>query len=122
MFVRGLDHFNIWSTDLPSTRHFYCDILGLREGPRPPLTYDGIWLYCGEMPLVHVNVGQVDSPSSTGAFDHVAFQGNGDPHALTERLSEEGIDHSSRVVSGGVRQVFCVDPNGVKVEFNFPPE
>jgi catechol 2,3-dioxygenase-like lactoylglutathione lyase family enzyme len=121
MFVQGLDHFNIWANDVHSTRHFYCDILGLTEGPRPKLTYPGIWLYCGDHPLVHVNIGRTESVESTGAFDHVAFQGTGDPEALIKRLSHEGIKFESRVVSNGVRQVFCSDPNGVKVEFNFPP-
>lgn len=121
MFVRGLDHFNIWASDVDLTRHFYCGILGLTEGPRPKLSYPGIWLYCGDHPLVHVNIGKMAPGTETGAFDHVAFEGAGDPEILIKRLGDEGIKHESRVVSNGVRQVFCSDPNGVKVEFNFPP-
>jgi catechol 2,3-dioxygenase-like lactoylglutathione lyase family enzyme len=121
MFVQGLDHFNIWTNNLAQTRHFYRDIFGLTEGPRPKLTYPGIWLYCGDHPLVHVNVADKVPDPNTGAFDHVAFQGTGDPQMLMEKLDLEGIAHEMRVVSNGVRQVFCADPNGVKIEFNFPP-
>jgi catechol 2,3-dioxygenase-like lactoylglutathione lyase family enzyme len=121
MFVRGLDHFNIWATDMDATRRFYCDILGLSEGPRPKLSYPGIWLYCGGHPLVHVNIGEVPPTERTGAFDHVAFAGTGDPDLLMQRFAQNGIKCESRVVSNGLRQLFCSDPNGVKVEFNFPP-
>src|SRR4051812_44721126 len=103
MFVRGLDHFNIWTNNVDPTRHFYCDILGLTEGPRPKLSYPGIWLYCGDHPLVHVNIGETGQVTNTGAFDHVAFQGVGDPQTLTKRLGQEGVKHEMRVVSNGIR-------------------
>lgn len=123
MFIQGLDHFNIRirPTDVAPTRHFYCDILGLKEGPRPQLSFPGIWLYCGDRPLVHVNITEDTAHSNTGAFDHVAFQSVGDPQMLSKHLDGEGIQHEMRTVSNGIRQVFCTDPNGVKVEFNFPP-
>lgn len=44
--------------------------LRLTEGPRPKLTYPGIRLYCGNHPLVHVNLGdtpqeETPAPSTT---------------------------------------------------------
>lgn len=123
MFIQGLDHFNIRirEADVAATRHFYCDILGLKEGPRPPLSFPGLWLYCGERPLVHVNITENEAHFETGALDHVAFQGIGDPQALSMHLGREGIKHEMGTVANGVRQIFCIDPNGVKVEFNFSP-
>lgn len=123
MFIQGLDHYNIRirAADVVPTRRFYCDILGLTEGPRPQLPFPGIWLYSGTRPLVHVNITEDTTYPDTGALDHVAFEGAGDPQALSQHLGREGIEHEMRTVSNGIRQVFCTDPNGVKVEFNFPP-
>jgi catechol 2,3-dioxygenase-like lactoylglutathione lyase family enzyme len=122
MFVQGLDHFTIWTDDADETRRFYCDIIGLREGPRPDLGFAGLWFYAGEHPVVHVNFGEDVSRGPAGAFDHVAFRGVGDPKALTERLERAGVRCTSQVVGNGIRQVFCADPQGVQVEFNFPPD
>jgi catechol 2,3-dioxygenase-like lactoylglutathione lyase family enzyme len=56
-----------------------------------------------------------------GALDHFAFHA-GDFDGLTGRLSAHGHAFESRVVPGsGRRQVFVRDPNGVRVELNFPP-
>jgi catechol 2,3-dioxygenase-like lactoylglutathione lyase family enzyme len=121
MYVQGLDHFTIWTDDADRTRHFYCDIIGLREGARPNLGFPGIWLYSGDHPVVHVNIGQDVGHKPTGAFDHIAFRGMGDPQPLVERLGREGVDVKAQTVANGIRQVFCADPHGVRVEFNFPP-
>lgn len=121
MFVRGLDHFTVWTDDADETRRFYCDVLGLREGPRPDLGFSGMWLYAGDHPVVHVNFAEDVRREPVGAFDHVAFQGTGDPQALIERLGRQGVRCTSQVVGNGIRQVFCADPHGVRVEFNFPP-
>ena len=122
MFVNGLDHYNVSTDDLPATRHFYCDILGLNEGYRPPLVNPGAWFYANGHPIVHINADMKIGSRQTGAFDHVAFQATGDPAALAKKLDSEGIKYERRVVpKSGIRQLFCLDPNGVKVEFNFPP-
>jgi catechol 2,3-dioxygenase-like lactoylglutathione lyase family enzyme len=122
MFVKGLDHFNIWASDVAALNHFYCDIVGLKVGPRPPLNFPGVWLYCGDQAIIHVNLGEVPPGTNTGAVDHLAFAGTGEPNDLTARLEREGIPFRAQTVAGGVRQVFCSDPNGVKIEFNFQPQ
>jgi catechol 2,3-dioxygenase-like lactoylglutathione lyase family enzyme len=121
MFVKGLDHFNIWSSDVAALRHFYCDIVGLKEGPRPPLSFPGVWLYCGDQAVLHVNLGERPRGDNTGAVDHLAFAAVGEPEVLTARLEREGIKYGAQTAAGGVQQVFCQDPNGVKIEFNFRP-
>src|SRR6188768_4157988 len=89
MFVKGLDHFNIWASDADALKHFYCDIVGLKVGPRPPLNFPGIWLYSGDQAIIHVNLGEVPPGENTGAVDHLAFAGIGDPNDLTARLERE---------------------------------
>jgi len=122
MFTQGLDHITIWSDDADKTRGFYCDILGLTDGFRPDLGFPGLWLYSGDRAVIHIYLGNGPDSATTGAVDHVAFKGVGDPRALATRLEQAGLPFKAQTVTGGLRQVFCEDPNGVKLEFNFPKE
>ena len=84
MPLNALNHFTIRTADLERTKAFYCDILGLPEGYRPPLGFPGYWLYCGDVPTVHLigprenEAGQPPRAASpTGLFDHIAFSCTG---------------------------------------------
>ena len=43
----SLNHFSIRTLDLDRTRHFYTEVLGFADGPRPPFPFPGAWLYAG---------------------------------------------------------------------------
>lgn len=122
MAVAGIDHYTVLTNDLDATKRFYCDLLGLKDGPRPPFNFPGAWLYAGSRPVVHVVAGQpFSAENGTGGVDHVAFTAEGDPDAMIKRLEEKGLKPSSRVVPASrIRQVFCRDPSGVQVELNYP--
>ena len=47
MGLGGLQHYTIEPSDLERTKDFYCDVLGLENGERPPLDFPGYWLYSG---------------------------------------------------------------------------
>ena len=59
-------------------------MLGLRTGPRPPFDFEGLWIYVGDVAVVHV-AGQAsyeDTAASkeaarerhgSGSVDHIAF-------------------------------------------------
>jgi len=49
-----LQHFTIEPSDLERTKDFYCDVLGLENGERPPLDFPGYWLYSGGVATVHL--------------------------------------------------------------------
>jgi catechol 2,3-dioxygenase-like lactoylglutathione lyase family enzyme len=122
MAIDGIDHYTILTADLEATKRFYCGHLGLSEGPRPAFDFPGAWLYAGGHPVVHVIAGRpFVSDGGTGGVDHVAFRAKGDPDDLARRLERDGVRVASRVVPGGkIRQLFCDDPSGVRVELNFP--
>ncbi|MBQ33080.1 MAG: glyoxalase [Deltaproteobacteria bacterium] len=117
--ITGLDHINIETTDLDGTIRFYEEVLGLRNGTRPPFTFPGAWLYSGEQAVVHL-VG-VDDPAgtSTGPINHVALLANNFT-ACKARLDEQAQPYEQRMVpDSNIRQLFVNDPNGVRLELNF---
>ena len=74
MAIDGMNHFTVLTKDLDATRNFYCGILGLKEGYRPPLGFPGTWLYAGAQPVLHVVAGRPlpDPPASGGAVENSA--------------------------------------------------
>lgn len=121
MGIRGMNHFTVLSSDLEATQAFYCELLGLRAGPRPPFSFPGLWLYAGDEAVLHV-IGGRDMPSSPdGVIDHMAFSAEG----LTEvvgRLEARHIRYSLRRMADGGWQLFCRDPDGARVELDFPAQ
>lgn len=122
--VDGLDHFTITTADLTRCRSFYMEVLGLTEGDRPPLGFPGHWLYAGGRAILHL-VGDDDAIKRSGrksnqqGFDHIALACRGMAE-MTQRLKARGIDFETRDVPGRPRkQIFFVDPDGVKVELQF---
>jgi ATP-dependent RNA helicase SUPV3L1/SUV3 len=82
MPLNALNHFTIRPVDLERTKVFYSDLLGLPVGYRPPLGFPGYWLYCGDIPTVHL-IGPRESDAGprasgpTGLLDHIAFSCTG---------------------------------------------
>src|ERR1051326_3917913 len=77
MALNALHHVTVQTNDLEATRDFYRDVLGLKVGFRPDLNFPGYWLYCGDVPVVHlvprVNAIGGGPSDDTGPFDHFAF-------------------------------------------------
>jgi catechol 2,3-dioxygenase-like lactoylglutathione lyase family enzyme len=135
MPITHLEHYLVLTDDIDATRDFYRDVLGLEVGPRPPLAFAGYWLYAGGMPCVHIAerasytassapAGIPVSPraAGTGPFDHAAFIAK-DFDEIAGRLARHGVRAHLNVVPGnGLRQLFVLDPNGVKIEINIPAE
>jgi catechol 2,3-dioxygenase-like lactoylglutathione lyase family enzyme len=118
--IKGLDHWAILTRDEKRCIGFYQDVLGLKVGPRPQLTFQGIWFYSGDVPIVHVITDRAFQEGRTGAFDHIAFAMEGSPVEMESKLSAGGIAYKSRLIERtGVYQIACHDPDGCGVELNF---
>lgn len=123
-----LHHVTTQCRDVEKTKDFYCEIVGLTVGERPPLGFPGYWLYCGNQPVVHLlgyRAGEklvTDGPSfpaDTGRFDHVAFNCV-DLKGMRSVLQSKGIQFEERVLPRlNMTQLFYKDPDGVCVECNF---
>jgi catechol 2,3-dioxygenase-like lactoylglutathione lyase family enzyme len=136
----SLNHYSIRTVDLAACERFYCGLLGLQVGPRPPFPFPGLWLYQGDTSVwahaaVHIiGIDRNDpeglkaylgdreevSLQGSGAVDHVAFFATGLPEMLA-RLQAQNIALRQRTVPElRLHQIFLDDPNGVVVELNFP--
>lgn len=117
--IASLDHVNILTDDVAACRKFYIDALGFEEGFRPAFDVPGIWLYLEGAPVVHIIQVDKAPPKNSGSIDHIAFRAH-NFDKFTARLTANGIDYEDREIPGmDLHQLFCYDPHGIKVEFNF---
>jgi len=133
MPLSHIEHFLIQTADIEATRDWYVRVLGMREGPHPDFKFPVVWLYLGDVDVVHLTTGgknvsenrkrylgqQSEEVYGSGAVDHIAFRATG-LRAMLEHLQREGVDFTQRQVDDqGLYQLFMLDPNGVKIELNF---
>ena len=116
-----LQHYTIEPTDLEATKTFYCDVLGLESGDRPPLGFPGYWLYAGDKAVVHLmSLDMAKGGRGTiSPLDHAAFE-VADLDAARRRLAEHGVGFREVLVAPGRGQLFLNDPNGVQIELGGP--
>jgi len=116
------NHFTVLTDDVPATVAFYCDILGLTDGPRPSLGFDGAWLYAGGEAIVHIVGERPRSELKAGVIDHMAFSAT-DLRSTLAMLDGKGMKYQFRQQIGTrIWQIFLHDPNGAKVELDFSPD
>lgn len=141
MAVNKLAHFSVRTTDMEASRRFYVDVMGFKEGFRPPFNFPGIWLYIGgdesDYGVVHI-IGVDTNDSSglaeylgeraedalkgSGVVDHVAFLASDLP-GMYRRLKATMRPYRERTVPIlGLHQIFVEDPSGITIELNFPAE
>jgi catechol 2,3-dioxygenase-like lactoylglutathione lyase family enzyme len=122
MAIRGLDHINISTAKLAETKAFFVEVLGLEEGWRPQIAFDGAWLYAEGKALVHLaEVAEPPGPSRGSALDHFAFAID-DYDEVVRRLDARGIRYQATgFPETGVRQLFLVELNGAVIELNCRP-
>jgi catechol 2,3-dioxygenase-like lactoylglutathione lyase family enzyme len=122
MSVGVLDHYNVSTRNLGETIRFYEDVLGFKNGPRPPFNFPGAWLYSDGHPVLHLNdISNTDRQqrSDSGVIDHIAFGSRGF-EAMKQHLAGKGIPHRvNQVPNSTRRQIFLRDPNNVEIELNF---
>lgn len=128
MPVHRLDHVNLRAAGsaFAALREFYCQVLGLRIGERPPLASAGLWLYAGADPIVHLVEAPEEAAPAAGAippgraFDHLAFACAGLEETL-RRLERLGV--ANTVQANAVTHQVLVrleDPSGLCIELVFP--
>ena len=127
--VTGLNHVNLRAPSalLHALRDFYVEVVGLREGHRPPFGSAGFWLYAGEVAVLHLSEqheGEVPRaparPDAPVTIVHLAFAAD-DAVAAAATLRARGVTFRvDRNPLTRQHQLFFVDPAGNGVELNFP--
>jgi glyoxylase I family protein len=123
--VTGFNHYNLRAQRdlLDQLRAFYCDVVGLVQGPRPAFRSFGYWLYAGDHDVLHLSEAPPDEIRQSHVlttFDHVAFTCT-DAAEMQAKLSALGIEYRiAHVAQTGIIQIFFRDPAGNGVELNCP--
>jgi catechol 2,3-dioxygenase-like lactoylglutathione lyase family enzyme len=118
--ITGMNHFTVIASNAHATLDFYVGLLGLEEGYRPDLGFDGAWLYAGDRAVLHLYFDRPVPQPPAGVIDHVAFTCQS-LKAVKSRFDVLGYPYQLQHREGGAWQLFCHDPNGAKVELNFSP-
>jgi catechol 2,3-dioxygenase-like lactoylglutathione lyase family enzyme len=124
MTLKRLDHYNLETARPDETIAFYCDVLGCVNAPerRPDFGLPGAWLLVDDHPAIHINFVDEEPAASTGAIDHVAFEGEGFLE-MCAQLDSLGVDYETMELAPvDLLQIFVVDPNGIRVEINIRGE
>ena len=126
--IEILDHFFVYSSKLSLTKTFYCEVLGLEDGPRPAFDFPGYWFYLSGKPVIHVGTHEFpggfdrtghDREDDTGTIDHVAFRCTGFPEFIARFQEYDQQFKIQEIPDFDLKQIFIKDPNGVTIELNF---
>ena len=120
--LQRLEHVNIRTADVAGMTEWYCAVLGMTNGDRPPFDNPGAWLYVGEHPVVHL-VGEAREPEARDPkIEHFAFSATG-LGAMIDRLQLRGIPYDTVRVPGiGLLQINLSDPDGNHIHIDYGPE
>jgi catechol 2,3-dioxygenase-like lactoylglutathione lyase family enzyme len=128
MPITHMQHYMVLSKDLEKTRAFYCDVLGMRTGPRPPFDFEGLWIYVGDVAVVHVagqasymetgRATEAKARDGSGSMDHIAFAAD-NYDELIASFDRHGVKYrATKVPASDLRQLFVFDPDGIQIEIN----
>lgn len=122
MGLQRLEHVNIRTADVATMTDWYCSILGMINGERPPFDVPGAWLYVGEHPVVHL-VGEDAEPEARDPkIEHFAFSATG-LEDMIGRLRDRDIEFDTVRVPGlGILQINLFDPDGNHIHIDYTPE
>src|SRR5579862_3308678 len=110
--VTQIDHVSVIITDVERSRHFYRDLLGLKEIPKPR-TFDFVvvWFDLGNQHLHLLLKDRADTISPRHFALRVA-----DAQAARAYFQRHGIATSETTLIPGADRFFISDPDGNRIE------
>lgn len=116
--VVSLLHASLLVANLPRSRGFYEEVLGLKPSlTRPQMSFDGIWYDVG-VAQIHLiclpNPDPVAQRPAHGGRDRHTALGVRNLDALTARLDAAGLAYT--LSQSGRRALFVRDPDGNAME------
>lgn len=141
MGIKRLDHVNFITHDMNKTIRFYCDVIGLVVGEHLSIdTTQSVYFYIPGETIAILHVGNAKTSKqqpkfkrladldekqsgrfSTGAFDHFCLAlDKEDYEPVIEKLTQKFISFQTYCHDDiALKQIWLLDPNGVRVELNF---
>jgi len=120
MSLLRIDHVQITAPRAREreARHFYANVLGLRELERPrTLPASALSFALGEATELHVVL--VDDPLRPQLSDHFAVAVD-DLETVKRQLADHNVSYNPSPVRAGYERVFVRDPFGNRIEFLAP--
>lgn len=127
--VKSLDHVTLVVKDLDASKHFYCDILGMDDVPRPGFSFAGKWFQAGatQIHLIEEHAesgpaGEVRRGEPSSRNHHHAFLVDDveSAFAAAKQAGATLVSEPKRRPDGAI-QAFLQDPDGYVVELCQPP-
>lgn len=116
--MTGIQHVALHVADVPKSVHFYSNVLGWKEIPRPEFDFPGAWFRIGETSELHLIGGRTQATLSGPRSNHFALYCS-DLEAMLKRIIEAGVPYEGiKTRPDGVRQLFVFDPDNHCIEFN----
>jgi catechol 2,3-dioxygenase-like lactoylglutathione lyase family enzyme len=117
--ITACHHMAICAHDIDAARHFYGEVLSLRELERPPeiaSKFRSAWYQIGSAEL-HVVENKAFEPLDSPLAPHIAVVTNDFP-ALTAQIEERGGSFKFGPGKGpdGIQRAVIADPTGNTVE------
>ncbi|WP_305906408.1 VOC family protein [Methylomarinum sp. Ch1-1] len=113
-----LHHASLIVSDTQQSLHFYANVLGMQQVPRPNLPFPGAWLKIGAQQQIHLL--ELDNPDPTtgrpkhgGRDRHVALTVK-DIAPVKDSLEKANIAYTLSI--SGRQALFCRDPDGNAIE------
>ena len=119
MPVHSLDHVNLRTGRLSEMVAWYADVLGLKPGKRPDFSFDGAWLYIGDLAAIHLVEAPEAPPAAALKLEHFALGATGMTEFL-RTLKEHDVPYRlARVPGFPIVQVNIHDPDGNHIHVDF---
>lgn len=141
MSIKRLDHVNFVTHHPQATIDFYCEGIGLNLGNKLSIdTSQSLYFHIPGDPIAILHVGNAKAAKnqpkfkrladienqhkgsfSTGAFDHFCLAVDmADYNMFIKRFSDKKFDYQTYCHKDiALKQIWLLDPNGVRVELNF---
>ncbi|MDP1604484.1 MAG: VOC family protein [Legionella sp.] len=141
MAIKRLDHVNFVTLAPEETVNFYCQLIGLTLGDHLSIdTSQSLYFYIPGQDVAILHVGNAKSKKvqpkferlaelhpqhqgefSTGSFDHFCLAiDTEDYDGFIEKIENRGLAYKTWCHEDIVlKQIWLLDPNGVRVELNF---
>ena len=122
MDIKLLEHVNLRTADMHRLEEWYCQVLGLKRGYRPPFKSTGRWLYAGNIPMVHFLEVKDQKICDDPTMVHFAMRVSG-LKAFLQKLEDMHISYRTvRVPELRVFQIYITDPDENNMHLDFTPE